>query len=158
MHDFGKGARKRTEKTFWRLSTQEAAEAMAMSAGPSLAQMNEFEDIKYGESVQGRMSDYGMAEKIRIYREGLFLGEWQKSLEVTAALFELAIDGSSSVHSTSSRGPFLDNGPKGAFRAPITLIVGERDPAFERRLALEGIKDFLVKGSQVVLVKGGGHW
>jgi hypothetical protein len=36
-------------------------------------------------------------------------------------------------------------------------MLGQHDPAFDQRLALNGVKDFLVPGSQVVLVKGG-HW
>ncbi|KAF1842999.1 alpha/beta-hydrolase [Cucurbitaria berberidis CBS 394.84] len=159
LHELGKGNRNKDEKTFARLNTTEAAEAMAMSTGPALSQIEQVDGNghRYGDSVRNRIRDRGMAEKIRIYREGLFTGQWQKSLETTAALFELASDPSSRHQSIS--GSLLGNSaPRGALQTPTTLILGEHDPAFDRRLALGNVKDYLVKGSQVVLVKGAGHW
>lgn len=159
LHDLGKGRPKKNEKILARLSTKEAADAMAISTGPALAQLEPSNGSadRYGESVRRRVRDRGMTEKIGIYRDGLFIGKWEKSLETTAALFELAAGGSSA-HSSTSSGPLLNTAPEGALKAPTTLILGEHDPAFDRRLALDNIKDFLVKGSQVVLVKGAGHW
>jgi len=132
---------------------------MAISTGPGTAQLDSGREKngQYGASVRARISDRGMSEKIRIYREGLFTGEWQKSLETTAALFEMASD-------TASRGPsasgslLVDTAPQGALKTPATVILGEHDPAFDRRLALDNARDYLVKGSQVVIVKGAGHW
>ena len=123
-----------------------------MTTGPALPQLID-QPVggptgRYGESVRRRISDRGMSEKIRIYREGLFIGQWEKSLETTAALYELRSgkDQSSSV------------APKGAPKAPTTLVLGEKDMAFDLRLALDGLKDYLVKGSQVLIVKEAGHW
>lgn len=160
LHDLGKGKPKKNEKVLARLSIKEAAEAMAISTGPALAQLEPNNDIqdRYGESVRKRVRDRGMTEKIGIYRDGLFIGKWEKSLETTAALFEMAAGGASSAHSSTSSGPLLNSAPTGALKAPTTFILGEHDPAFDRRLAFDNIKDFLVKGSQVALVKGAGHW
>ncbi len=157
MHNLTKPQTRKNEKSLSRLSTKEAAEAMAMSTGPGLVQMNAFKDLRYGESVRTRIRDRGMAEKSRVYREGLYFGKWDKSLEVTAALFELSAGGASP-HSSMSSGTLLNTAPEGALRAPATLIIGEKDPAFGRRIGLDGIKDYLVKGSQVVFVKDAGHW
>jgi pimeloyl-ACP methyl ester carboxylesterase len=152
LHDLGKGPRSKSDKTVVRLDPKEAAESMAISTGPGLAQLQQFEDLKYGESVKKRIGDRGMSEKIRIYREGLLLGEWQKSLETTSALYDL-----SSAHVSS--GSLLGNSaPKGALKAPATFILGEYDPAFDKTLTLDNARDYLVKGSQVVVVKGAGHW
>lgn len=123
-----------------------------MSTGPALPQLLD-QPVggpagRYGESVRRRIKDRGMSEKIRIYREGLFIGRWEKSLETTAALFELR----------SGNDRASEAAPKGALKAPTTLVLGERDPAFDTRLALDNVRDYLVKGSQVLVVKDAGHW
>jgi len=125
---------------------------MCMSTGPALPQLVD-QPVgeptgRYGESVRRRINDRGMSEKIRIYREGLFVGRWEKSLETTAALFELR----------SGDGRASTNAPKGALKAPITFVLGQRDPAFDLRLALDNVKEYLVRGSQVLVVKDAGHW
>ncbi|CAO2653219.1 Nn.00g026300.m01.CDS01 [Neocucurbitaria sp. VM-36] len=159
LHDLGKGKRNKSDGAQSRLNTSEAAEAMAMSTGPSrvLFQQSAADGDRYGESVRARAGDRGMAEKTRIYREGLFIGKWEKSLKTTAALFNIAEDTSRRQSFTSSS--LLGNyAPSGALKAPATIILGEHDPAFDRRLALDNIKDYLVKDSQVLIVKGAGHW
>ncbi|KAF2139618.1 uncharacterized protein K452DRAFT_289618 [Aplosporella prunicola CBS 121167] len=55
-------------------------------------------------------------------------------------------------------GTVFDPNPHGAFKAPATLVVGMRDLAFEWRLALEGIAEYLGKGGAVVSLEGLGHW
>lgn len=152
LHQLGKGPQKKGGKLVSTLDPKEAAEAMAISTGPGIAQMKtkDFKQGGYGTSVGERINDRGMSEKIRIYREGLFNDEWQKSLETTAALYGIAFSRSSSV--------MMDSAPKGAFKAPATIMLGEYDPAFDKRLALDNARDFLVKGSQVVIIKAAGHW
>ncbi|KAL6704097.1 hypothetical protein ACN47E_008760 [Coniothyrium glycines] len=153
LHDLGKGPRSRSDnqgKAVSRLSIKEAGEFMAISTGPGLAQLQQYGDLKYGESVRKRLGDRGMSEKIRLYREGLFLGEWQKSLEITAALYELS--------STTTDSFLSHTAPKGSLKAPATFILGEHDPAFDKRLALDNARDYLAKGSQVLMVKDAGHW
>ncbi|KAF3006602.1 hypothetical protein E8E13_007257 [Curvularia kusanoi] len=151
-HSLGLGPHSDNEDILARLKPKAAAEAMCMTTGPALSQLTD-QPVggptgRYGESVRRRISDRGMSEKIRIYREGLFVGQWEKSLETTAALFELRSGVNQSFSTT----------PKGALKAPTTFVLGERDPAFDLRLALDGLKDYLVKGSQVLIVKEAGHW
>lgn len=50
------------------------------------------------------------------------------------------------------------SGPKGALRAPATLVVGHKDVAFDWRLGLEGMGDYLGKGGAVVVCENAGHW
>jgi hypothetical protein len=152
MHNLGTGPHDEGEDILSRLDPKTAAESMCMSTGPALPQLLD-QPVggptgRYGESVRRRIKDRGMSEKIRIYREGLFMGRWEKSLETTAALFELR----------SGNDRTSDAAPRGALKAPATLVLGERDPAFDLRLALENIRDYLVKGSQVLVVKEAGHW
>ncbi|KAF2817334.1 putative alpha/beta fold family hydrolase [Mytilinidion resinicola] len=140
------------------LSSTEAAECMAATLGPAAAQLGTVTEdgLAYPESVKQRLHDGGWSEKIRIYREGLFRGKWEKSLEMIVRLSELD-DQSLSRRSSSGTGLFED-GPPGSLQAPVTLVYGKKDPAFERRLALEGISDYLTKQSQVVVIEEGGHW
>lgn len=152
MHSLGLGPREEGDNLLTRLDPKAAAESMCMSAGPSLPQLLDQQvgapAGRYGESVRRRIKDRGMSEKIRIYRDGLFTGRWEKSLETTAALFELRSDNDR----TSAAAP------EGALKAPATLVLGERDPAFDLRLALDNVREYLVKGSQVLVVKEAGHW
>ena len=122
-----------------------------MAIGPSPSIVDETED-SYSITLKNRSADFGMSNKIRIYREGLFAGIWEKSIETVVGLAEIPS------HKRKSNAKLFDSGPRGALKAPATIVYGERDVAFERRLALEGIDDYLVEGSQVVLAKGCGHW
>lgn len=152
MHSLSIGPRKEGEDILTRLDPKAAAESMCMSAGPALPQLLDQQvgasAGRYGESVRCRIKDRGMSEKIRIYREGLFIGRWEKSLETTAALFELRA-GNDRISAIA---------PEGALKAPATFVLGERDPAFDLRLALDNVREYLVKGSQVLIVKDAGHW
>jgi pimeloyl-ACP methyl ester carboxylesterase len=59
--------------------------------------------------------------------------------------------------SRSGSGLF-DNGPAGALRVPTTVVYAAEDMAFEQRLVLDGIADYLPKRSQVLYVEGVAHW
>ncbi|KAF1925575.1 alpha/beta-hydrolase [Didymella exigua CBS 183.55] len=150
IHSLGTGPQRKGEDVLARLSPKDAAEAMCLSTGPGASQLVDqpVGGLRYGESVRQRIKDRGMSEKIRIYREGVFMGRWEKSLETTAALYELRAgnDRASGV------------APRGALKAPTTLVLGERDPAFDLRLALDNVREYLVSGSQVLVVKEAGHW
>ncbi|KAG9190875.1 hypothetical protein G6011_08963 [Alternaria panax] len=158
LHSFGKGTpgKNRTPTV---LKPVEAAEAMAISTGPGNAQLEKTNDSgeRYGESVKRRVSDRGMSEKIRIYRENLVFGKWEKSLEITAALYNISADIAAS-QSLSPSGILSNMAPEGALKAPSTLMMGQYEPAFDQRLSLDNARDYLVKGSQVVIIKGAGHW
>lgn len=161
LHSLGKGKPRKDENLIGLLDPKEAGEAMAMSTGPAALQLGgtaEKGTLRYGESVRKRVGDRGMSQKVGIYRDGLFIGKWEKSLETTAALFEIATANGSTPHSSVSFAGLIGGAPEGSFKAPTTFMLGERDPAFDQQLALSNIKDFLVTGSQVVLVKDAGHW
>ncbi|EAT80810.1 hypothetical protein HBH56_162070 [Parastagonospora nodorum] len=158
LHSLGKGKARKDEKLIGRLDPKEAGEAMAMSTGPGKLQMSDSHVTRYGESVRKRMSDRGMSQKVGIYRDGLFIGKWEKSLQTTAALFEIASAAGSTPHSSVSSDPLMGGAPEGSLKAPTTFMLGDHDPAFDQRLALSNAKDFLVGGSQVLLVKDAGHW
>jgi len=100
-----------------------------------------------------------MSEKVKIYRDDLFSGKWDKSLETTAALFEIASAAESRRRSSASSARLLGGQAGGCYlKAPTTFMLGERDPAFDRRLTLDNFKDIMLGGGQVVLVKDAGHW
>ena len=131
---------------------------MAMSTGPGKLQINDSQLNTYGESVRKRVGDRGMSQKVGIYRDGLFIGKWDKSLKTTAALFDIASAAGSTPHSSIASDPLMGGVPEGSLKAPTTFMLGDHDPAFDQRLTLSNAKDFLVAGSQVVLVKDAGHW
>lgn len=127
---------------------------MASSVGPGLAQLDE--PNGYATSLKKRIPNNGMLEKFRIYREGLFRGPWEKSIETVVALSEIQSSGKRG--SSGSGAGLFDDGPPGALKAPATIVYGADDPAFESRLALDGIGDYLAKDSQVVVLEDSGHW
>lgn len=127
---------------------------MASSVGPGVIQIDEPE--AYPATLKGRLPHNGMLEKSRIYREGLFRGPWEKSIETVVALSEL--QSSSKRGSSGSGAGLFDDGPTGALKAPATIIYGHDDPAFESRLVLDGISDYLAKDSQVLVLDHSGHW
>lgn len=143
-----------------KLTRLEAADCMAGSLGPGAVQCDprNFGDVSeahYPTSVNRRTHDGGWSEKIRLYREGLAFSPWTKSLELIVRLSEL--EPSTSRRSSSGAGLF-DFGPKGCLNAPVTVVYGRLDPAFDPRMALEGMVDYLARGSQVVVLEKGGHW
>jgi hypothetical protein len=161
LHSLGKGQAHEDENLIGRLDPKDAGEAMATSTGPGTLQCTGSMgkgSLRYGESVRKRVGDRGMSQKVGIYRDGLFIGNWEKSLETTAALFEIATVNGSTPHSSVSSARPMGSAPEGSLKAPTTFMLGELDPAFDQQLALSNVKDFLAGGSQVVLVKDAGHW
>lgn len=140
--------------TYRPLTPREKGEAMASSIGPGAIQIDEKDG--YSITLKDRLAHNGMLEKFRIYREGLFRGTWTKSIETVVALSELQSNSKRSF-SVSGAGLF-DDGPRGALKAPATIIYGIDDPAFESRLALDGVNDYLAKDSHTIILEDSGHW
>ncbi|KAF2680299.1 alpha/beta-hydrolase [Lentithecium fluviatile CBS 122367] len=155
LHNVAAGLLKLDGQWIRKLNEEEATDLLVSSTGPGIAQLEEGK-LRYPEGVNKRIDDYGMSEKIRIYREGFLLGKWEKSLETVVALSEIPASASRQGSASSGAGLF-DEGPSGALKAPATVIYGKFDAAFDKRLALEGISDYLSKASQVVLLEAG-HW
>lgn len=134
---------------------KESADFLAISSGPGKGQFGVSEDKGgYGESVLARSKNYGMSEKIRYYQDGLLSKPWEKSLETVVALSEIS---STPAVSTLGAGLF-EEGPPGSLKAPAVIIHGKYDVAIGRRIALDGISDYLMKDSQVLILQKGGHW
>ena len=125
-----------------KLDDKELADWLAISSGPGAGQFEgEKSSSGYGQSVLARSKNHGMGEKIRYYQDGLLTTPWEKSLETIVALSELQ-DSSSPKTGLA----LFDEGPPGSIKVPATVIYGKYDVALERRLALEGISDYLTRG------------
>ncbi|KAF2757824.1 alpha/beta hydrolase [Pseudovirgaria hyperparasitica] len=148
-----------------------SAEAMACSLGPGLGQCTGYaEDYGYPADVARRVPEGGWNTKLRIYRHGLPNKRWEKSLETIVALNQLDGEGSRGPNcktsenitgrrrSSSNAGRLFDSAPKGALKAPATIVYGLQDPAFDPSVALEGMKEYLSRDSQVVVIDNAGHW
>lgn len=145
------------------VQTSAAATHLASSLGPNAAVLDSktAENQSYPASVQKRARGGNFFESVRVYREGLATLRWNKSLELLAELHALDQSSSSlkSQRRNSSGTGLIDDGPPGALRAPSTVIWGAGDPALQKVLMIEGIKDYMLcKGSGVVTVEGVGHW
>ncbi|KAL5413517.1 hypothetical protein PMIN03_003728 [Paraphaeosphaeria minitans] len=152
LHKAGHG--RLAPNKYRKLTSKEAGNAMASSAGPDLAQLDE--PNGYAASLKSRLPNNGMLEKVRIYREGLFRSPWEKSIVTIVALSEIQSLGKRG--SGGSGAGLFDDGPPGALKAPATIMYGADDPAFESRLVLDGVGDYLAKDSQVVVLEDSGHW
>ncbi|KAH9873363.1 hypothetical protein J1614_005761 [Plenodomus biglobosus] len=157
------------------LEAEAEAEAMAISTGPASPQFKHTHgsspacEHAYGSSVQARTRDRGMAQKLKIYRDALFTGEWEKSQETVDALgsassrddVDVDADVSSPVPTTTispNATVATTTAPKGALQTPATILYGENDPAFIQALVLGNAAAYLVPGSRVCVVQRGGHW
>ena len=149
-------------------------ESLAASFGPSEAEckppsdptMNGATSEGYGESVLRRAKSPKNAwwQMTRYYTDGAAYKTWSKDLQTIADLYALdseASDSSSPVRrrsSSSASSAFLTDTYKGALRAPATILWGEKDQACTRKMCLDGIGDYLMRDSEVVLLPRSGHW
>lgn len=134
---------------------KDAAEAMASSQGPGLAQLSTStaSNETYPESVRRRASSGGFTEKIRYYRDGLYFQPWVKSLETLSSLYTIGPN-----HRSSSGAGLFEGEPAGSLKARTTVVWGLRDQAIDHRIGLQGVGDYLPKGSQVITLPRTGHW
>jgi len=135
--------------------SKDAAEAMASSQGPGAYESRSLTEAQesYPDSVRRRASSGGFTEKIRYYREGLFSDPWVKSLETLATLHAIG----EGLRSNSAGGLF-DDEPKGSLKAKTTIVWGLMDQAIDQKIALQGIGEYMTRGSQVVVLPRTGHW
>ncbi|KAB8343188.1 hypothetical protein FH972_022778 [Carpinus fangiana] len=143
--------------------TKAAAGHLASSLGPSTAVLDTRTESNegYPASVHKRATQGNFFESVRVYREGLAVKRWNKSLNLLAELH--AVDQSSpslaSQRRNSSGTGLINDGPPGALRAPTTVIWGAGDPALQKVLMVEGIREYMLcAGSGVVTVEDVGHW
>lgn len=157
MREIATGIRSK-RKANVEISGEQAAEFAIASTEPGTAETSFNDgDAYYAAAVKSRIPDGGWSEKIRIYREGLFRRPWEKSLETIIALSDLDTGKRGRRLSSTGAGLFED-GPPGSLKAPATIVFGKSDFAFEMHICLDGISEYLVKDSQVVVLEKGGHW
>ncbi|KAJ5582001.1 hypothetical protein N7535_000621 [Penicillium sp. DV-2018c] len=133
----------------------DVAESMASSMGPSTAES----DTKTpdGDAYPVSLSKRALSHVLHMaayYSHGASVAPWTKSVETIASLHSIA----PGKQRASSGAGLLDEGPPGAFKAKTTIFWGKEDIALDPRICLDGISDFLVRGSQVVLLPRTGHW
>jgi hypothetical protein len=135
---------------------QHAQESMASSLGPGAAECKTATENQeqYPASVKQRQLSGNFADMVSYYRHGAATDSWHKSLETISALHGL---GGGEPRRTSS-GLGLFDGPRGSLRANATILWGIQDKALDTHLALEGISDYLVHGSQVVILPRTAHF
>jgi pimeloyl-ACP methyl ester carboxylesterase len=138
------------------------AEVLASSVGPSerecMTSPNGGSEITYSDSVlqRARSGNGGWSEKIRVYRDDLIFGPWEKSLET---LWDLNQIEQSSGRRNFSNPDLFDVGPSGTCKAPTTVIWGKGDVAIENSIAVDGIGDYFgSRSSQMISLTRVGHW
>jgi hypothetical protein len=133
----------------------DVADSMASTMGPSTAESDT--KTPSGNAYPISLSKRAFAHVLHMaayYRDGAAVAPWSKSIETVASLHSIA----SGTQRVSSGAGLFDEGPPGAFKANTTIFWGKEDIALDPRICLDGISDFLVQGSQVVLLPRTGHW
>ncbi|KAL4779680.1 hypothetical protein BJX76DRAFT_351597 [Aspergillus varians] len=136
----------------------DAAECMASTIGPSIheGKTHTVDGEKYAKSAVTRRTISKFVEMCSYYRDGTAHSRWNKSVETITSLHGLAQG--AGIRRTSSGGGIFDDGLKGALKASTTIVWGQKDHALTRQLCLDGISDYLYRGSQVVELPSSGHW
>lgn len=136
----------------------DAAECMASSLGPSAEECKTRtkDNEQYPASVKKERVFGNFDHMAGYYRHGAATARWRKSIETIASLHSIA-RGNELRRSSSGAGLF-DDGPEGVLKGNSTVIWGKEDIALEPPLCLDGISDYLVHNSQVVLLPRSGHF
>lgn len=139
-------------------SDRDAAECMASSIGPSPEECKTqtAEGDTYADTITKVRSLANFEYMARYYRDGLALARWHKSVQSIADLH--SISGGKELHRAGSGAGLFDDGPKGALKAPATILWGKHDLALDPQLCLDGISDYLVANSQVIELPLSGHF
>lgn len=143
-------------------------ECLASTLGPGVIEVNTrtSDGENYGESVHERAASVGTLfwRQTAYYRNGLAFNPWEKTLETAADLYNLETESEASnspirrrFSSSATSGLFSEH-YAGALRAPSTIVWGAKDSALSRVICLDGIGDYLAKGSEVILLPQTGHW
>ncbi|EEP77179.1 predicted protein [Uncinocarpus reesii 1704] len=139
-----------------KFTLRDAQESMASTLGPSAEECESSTENgeKYPRSVREREKSGNFGDIASYYRDGAAGGVWHKSLETISALFNIWPE---EPRRTSSGTGMFDMTP-GALKANATIIWGKSDLALDSHLALEGIADYLVHGSQLIVLPRTGHF
>lgn len=136
----------------------DAAECMASSLGPSTEECKTRtgDGGQYPASVKNERVFGNFDHMASYYRHGAAISRWRKSIETIASLHSIARG--SELRRTSSGGGLFDDGPEGVLKGNSTVVWGKEDIALEPQLCLDGISDYLVHNSQVILLPRSGHF
>lgn len=147
-----------------------AQESLASTLGPGIIEIESRTTggESYGKSVHERATSAGTAfwHQTAYYRNGLAFSTWDKSLQIIADLYNLENEKSASASvspvrrrssSSASFSPFSEM-YDGALKAPVNIIWGEKDKAVTKTICLDGIGDYLARGSEVILLPHTAHW
>jgi pimeloyl-ACP methyl ester carboxylesterase len=137
---------------------EDKADAMAITMGPSLAEskIQNANGDSFPEEIDYSQDFSKIFDMASYYRQGAASARWHKSLETIAGLHGIA--GDEGLRRTSSGTGIFDEGIPGVLKAPSTIIWGQKDIALDPHICLDGIGDYLVKDSQVVMLPRSGHW
>ncbi|EKV07507.1 Alpha/beta hydrolase, putative [Penicillium digitatum] len=133
----------------------DVANSMASTMGPSAAEFDT--KTPSGDAYPASLGERAFAHVIHMaayYRDRAAVAHWVKSIETVASLHSIA----SEKRMASSGAGLFDEGPPGALKASTTIFWGKDDIALDQRICLDGMGDYLVQGSQVVLLPRTGHW
>ncbi|PGH32461.1 hypothetical protein GX50_04761 [[Emmonsia] crescens] len=135
-------------------TVRDAEESMASTLGPGAAEFKTTTEDgeQYPPSVARRIEIGNFGDTASYYRDGTAVGTWHKSLEIISALYGLGEP------RRTSTGMAMQDGPPGALRANATILWGEQDTALDPLVMLEGIADYLVHGSQLVMLPRTAHF
>lgn len=136
----------------------DAAESMASSMGPSIAESKTetASGDAYPTTIKYDIEFANVLHPAAYYRDGAASGRWQKSIETVASLH--GVSGNNELRRTSSGAGLFDEAAPGVLNASATIFWGKKDIALEPSICLDGMGDYLVKDSQVVLLPESGHF
>ncbi|KAJ5084592.1 hypothetical protein NUU61_009171 [Penicillium alfredii] len=137
---------------------RDAAECMATSMGPSAAELETqtVDGETYPTVLQAQHPFARALHMASYYRDDTSVARWRKSVETVASLHGLA--GGDELRRSSSGAGMFDEGAPGVLKASATVFWGQKDIALNRQICLDGMADYLVPNSQVVLLPRSGHW
>ncbi|PWY72405.1 alpha/beta fold family hydrolase [Aspergillus heteromorphus CBS 117.55] len=140
------------------VTSQDAAESMASSMGPSTEECKTQtpDGEEYPTSLKNDRAPSSFQHMAGYYRDKTSVGRWHKSVESITALHSIACG--RSIRRASSGTGLFDEGPRGALKACATILWGKNDIALEPQICLDGIADYLVPDSQLIELPLSGHF
>lgn len=149
---------------------QQESLAATLGPGPNELATKTANGESYGDSIHERAASVGVLfwHITAYYRNGLATNHWEKSLETIADLYNLESEAESSASasvspvrrrssSSASSGLWVEQ-YNGSLKVPSTILWGERDRAVGKAICLDGIGDYLARGSEVVMLPQTAHW
>ena len=137
-------------------NAHDISECMASSMGPSVpeAKTKTASGDSYPITLQDERAFAHIIHMANYYRHRASTSPWNKSAQTVASLHSIT----PGAGRASSGAGLFNEGPPGALKASTTVFWGQNDLALDRRICLDGMSDFLVQGSQIVLLPRTGHW